>query len=101
MCRCFSPAAVIVAAHPDDESIGTGIWIYRHSNMSVHVLHITDGSPHDMTDAKALGFQSRRSYALARRKEFAEAMSLLNIPSRRCHHFNAPDKAGHLHFADL
>jgi len=58
---------LVVAAHPDDEIIGAGIWLHRNARESLHILHITDGSPHDMQDARAQGFATREAYSSARR----------------------------------
>ena len=97
----FAPPALVVAAHPDDEAIGAGIWIKRHRHLIVNVLHITDGSPHDMANAKTLGFELRSAYARARRAELMEAMALLDVTPERCHHFDLADKDAYLHFGEL
>ncbi|HWE48383.1 MAG TPA: PIG-L family deacetylase [Bryobacteraceae bacterium] len=97
--------ALVVVAHPDDEVVGAGIWIHRHiethGGEMVHVLHITDGSPRDMENARALGFTSRESYAEARRKELAGALRLLGVPASNRTQFNFPDKEAYLHLPDL
>jgi LmbE family N-acetylglucosaminyl deacetylase len=92
---------LIVAAHPDDEVLGAGIWLHRNAASDRHVLHITDGSPRDMEDARAQGFRTRRAYAQARRRELSAALRMMGIPPRNCHRCDYPDKEAHLHFAEL
>jgi LmbE family N-acetylglucosaminyl deacetylase len=74
---------MIVAPHPDDETIGAAAWMARHADFSTTVLHITDGSPRDISAARAKGFRSRRAYAVARRRELRQALSLLAPGFRR------------------
>lgn len=92
---------LIVVAHPDDETIGAGIWMHRNANLEIHILHVTDGSPRDMQDARAAGFTSCDAYASTRRRELYEALALIGIPAIRCHAFDCPDKEAYRHFTDL
>jgi N-acetylglucosamine malate deacetylase 2 len=66
-------AAVVIVAHPDDETIAIGG--HLHEMRSPVIVHATDGAPRNMSDARRLGFASRQAYALARRAEFAAAIS--------------------------
>jgi N-acetylglucosamine malate deacetylase 2 len=93
--------AIVIAAHPDDEVIGTAIWLHRHRHRNVHILHITDGSPRDMQNARALGFSTRLDYANARRSELKQALSLVGIPEERGISLAFPDKEAYLHLAAL
>lgn len=88
---------LVVVAHPDDEVLGAGIWLQRHADTPVHIVHITDGSPRDMQNAREQGFSTRRAYALARRKELAAALALIGIPETSCTQFRFPDKEAYLH----
>jgi len=82
---------MIVVAHPDDETIGLGGHLSGLSKTTV--IHVTDGAPRDLRDAKAAGFVRSEDYAEARRGELAAAMSEagvgvdqlfdLGIPTRR------------------
>lgn len=94
-------STLIVGAHPDDEVLAAGIWISRQRSTPIHILHITDGSPRDMLDARGLGFPNRRSYAAARRRELAAALSLVEIPPANCSQFNIADKEACLNLPEL
>jgi LmbE family N-acetylglucosaminyl deacetylase len=96
-----SVKAIVVAAHPDDEVIGAAIWLHRHRASDVHILHITDGSPRDMQNARELGFPTRPEYANARRDELKEALAVVGIPEKRCTGFAFPDKEAYLHLPAL
>ena len=63
---------MIVAAHPDDETIGASTLLPG----AVSLVHVTDGAPRNMADAHRCGFQSRKEYAEARRKELLEALQI-------------------------
>ncbi|MBE7158972.1 MAG: PIG-L family deacetylase [Rhodospirillales bacterium] len=62
-----------VAAHPDDETIGLGPLLHLFRNLLL--IHVTDGAPRNLADAKAAGFESACSYAAARRRELAAALA--------------------------
>lgn len=84
-----SPRTLLVAAHPDDETIGAGALLRRRPN--IKVIHVTDGSPLNTGDALAAGFTTREEYAEARRKETVQALAQAGVPE---------DAITTLHFTD-
>lgn len=80
----------VIVAHPADEVVGAGCLISKLVDVSV--LHITDGAPCDMKDAKAAGFTDRIHYAQARREECLAALSLANVPEDRVVEFSVTDQ---------
>jgi len=88
--RGFQPGAppvmdarriALVAAHPDDETIGLGAQLPRLAG--VRIVHVTDGAPANMRDAVALGCGTREDYAALRRGELEAAMAMAGIPPAR------------------
>ncbi|HEV2829839.1 MAG TPA: PIG-L family deacetylase [Pyrinomonadaceae bacterium] len=71
----------VIVAHPADEVVGAGCLISKLVDVSV--LHITDGAPSNMEDAKAAGFSNRSDYAQARKEECIAALSIANVPEER------------------
>ena len=77
----FSLPSVIFAAHPDDEVIGLGGLLPRMKN-NVTVVHVTDGAPGNLHDARAAGFDCGEAYANARRIEVLAALRLAGISEK-------------------
>jgi len=84
--------ALLLAPHPDDEVLGAGIWLRRHRDRELHVVHVTDGSPLDMQDAHAQGFGTRQEYASVRKGELRAALDLIPIPVTHCAQLPFVDK---------
>ncbi len=84
-----APLVVIVAAHPDDETIGAGALLPYLQN--VHIVHVTDGAPRSPADAIHAGFDSPDAYAEARRRELEQALGFANV---------SPQQTTQLHFTD-
>lgn len=95
------PVAVVVA-HPDDETIGAGasLHLFRH----LMLVHVTDGAPRSLDDARAAGFENAAEYAAARRRELAAAMQVGDVhagPLPSLPDLPVPDQAATLHLAIL
>lgn len=74
----------VVVAHPDDETLWVGSLLPRLVNALL--IHVTDGAPHDMADARRLGFATREDYAAVRAAELDAALALLGAaPERRAY----------------
>jgi LmbE family N-acetylglucosaminyl deacetylase len=73
--------ATLVAAHPDDETLGLGIGLSRFSRPTL--IHLTDGVPRDPSHAERHGFADPAAYAEARRRELDAALKLLGLGGAR------------------
>jgi len=83
------PRTLLIAAHPDDETIGAAIRISQ--TPGVRIVHVTEGSPPDPADALAAGCFTRQAYAAVRREEAVRALALAGVH---------PDAITHLGFTD-
>src|SRR2546423_10790597 len=89
----------VIVAHPADEVVGAGCLISKLSDVTI--LHVTDGAPCDMRDAKAAGFKKRSEYAQARKQECLSALALANVPQERVIDFEVTDHCAPQYLADL
>jgi LmbE family N-acetylglucosaminyl deacetylase len=88
---------LLVAAHPDDEVIGAGARLGELG--SLIIVHITDGAPKNMADAKRHGFSSREQYAQARRREMHAALAVARVAARTLD-FRIADQEASQHMAE-
>lgn len=74
----ITPRTLVIAAHPDDETIGAAVRISRTKR--IQITHATDGSPLNPADTTAAGFSAREEYAAARLEEAQRALALAGVP---------------------
>ncbi|HET7755593.1 MAG TPA: PIG-L family deacetylase [Anaeromyxobacteraceae bacterium] len=75
------PPVAIVAAHPDDETIGASALLLRSPGAAV--IHLTDGAPRDRAFWTVKTDASRDEYATRRRLELRRAMRIAGVPEER------------------
>lgn len=82
---------LVVAPHPDDESIGCGglIALRRASDAAVFVLMLSDG---EMSHPRSKRWP-RETLAALRRAELDDALAALGVPADACESFGWPDGA--------
>jgi N-acetylglucosamine malate deacetylase 2 len=90
---------LIVVAHPDDEVIGVGGQLARLTG--VRLLHVTDGAPRNLLDARAAGFDDWQGYAAARRQELLAALRLGGIEATQAEELGMPDQGASLRLVEL
>jgi N-acetylglucosamine malate deacetylase 2 len=80
---------LVLAAHPDDETIGAGasLSLFR----TLLIAHLTDGAPRDLRDARAAGFTDAAGYAAARRAELQAALRAGDVTAELME-LGAPDQ---------
>lgn len=84
---------LLIAAHPDDESIGAGIRMTHWDPGQLTIVHITDGSPRAVAN--------RSEYAARRRKELQGALAVAGMAEAQCRELGFVDQEAYLHLPEL
>ena len=90
---------LVVAAHPDDETIGLGGQFPRLCDLIL--WHVTDGAPRNGRDAATQGFATRGAYAEARRRELAAALRLAGRDPSCARSLGIPDQEAAYHLPEI
>ncbi len=93
------PRAMVLVAHPDDESIAFGA--HLGSMTGAVVVHTTDGAPLDLRFARELGFEDAASYARARRAELQAALQIAGVDDTAAICLGYSDQEAAFHLVDL
>jgi LmbE family N-acetylglucosaminyl deacetylase len=88
----------LVVAHPDDETVGLGSRLNRIADL--RIVHLTDGAPRDLVDARMNGHSEWRDYARARAQELDGAISALGADHARRIGYAYPDQESIFHVVD-
>jgi N-acetylglucosamine malate deacetylase 2 len=89
---------MVVAAHPDDETVGAGSRLRRL--VDARFVYVTDGAPLDGCDAAAHGV-SVAAYATLRQRELEKALALCGIHASQLVHLRCPDQEAALRLTEL
>lgn len=83
---------LVFAAHPDDDVLGLGTTLYRHSlkNDSTRVVFVTNGSGRD-GESWNIRFRESKRKTITRYQEALNALSLINIPDTNIYCLGYPD----------
>ncbi|RST72565.1 PIG-L family deacetylase [Siminovitchia acidinfaciens] len=87
-----NPDVLVIAAHPDDDVIGLGTILYRHSknNDNIKVVFVTNGSRGNGASWRVKVNESKRRSEV-RFREAVQALSLINIPKENIFCLGYPD----------
>lgn len=84
--RCFTspvgearpPRVLVLAAHPDDETIGVG-GMFPRLDGSMEIVHVTDGAPRHRRQWGRQEFRTWDEYAAQRRREVENALRVAGV----------------------
>ena len=92
-------SVVIVAAHPDDETVGAGSLLPRLQRPII--VTVTDGAPRNSDDAQRAGCATREEYAALRQRELLDALDVAGIRSDDTRSLGIVDQEASLEMAYL
>jgi len=87
---------MLLAAHPDDETIGAGIAMGLLRDLII--VHVTDGVPRRSREVSAADYRERARYAAIRRAELHAALETGGVRAR-CATLGIADQEASLHMA--
>jgi LmbE family N-acetylglucosaminyl deacetylase len=93
------PRALVVVAHPDDETVFLGARLGRFGQ--AYFVHVTDGAPRNEEDSRAHGFAALEAYRAARAEELDCAFRHAGISSVNRESLGIPDQEASLGLGEL
>jgi N-acetylglucosamine malate deacetylase 2 len=93
------PHAMVVVAHPDDETISLGARLGRFHEG--HFVHVTDGAPRNEQDSRAHGFSSLADYRQERAGELSELFVRAGLDRVSRSSLGVPDQEATLNLAEI
>lgn len=81
---------LLIVAHPDDEVLGAGSRLAHWNNLTL--VHVTDGAPRNLEDARHHGFTSWQAYARTREQELERALLAGGVQNARRMRLGIPDQ---------
>jgi LmbE family N-acetylglucosaminyl deacetylase len=97
--RGRGPRALVLVAHPDDETVGAGGRLASLDPAAIVV--ITDGAPRDPFFMREAGCTDRAGYAALRRRELESALAAAGVPRERVRHLGCVDQEAALDLEEL
>lgn len=93
------PRAMVIVAHPDDETIALGARMQRLAE--AQFIHVTDGAPRNEEDSRKHGFNSLDDYRKARAQELAEMFREAGLHRVERTFLNFRDQEASLHLTEI
>jgi N-acetylglucosamine malate deacetylase 2 len=97
--KTIESKAIIVVAHPDEETVGMGAQLCRLSDALL--VQVTNGAPRDGRDANAGGYSSTAEYATVPRAELAAALEVGEARGVRTEIIGIIDQEAWFHLVEL
>jgi LmbE family N-acetylglucosaminyl deacetylase len=97
--RAPMPRALLVFAHPDDETVALGARIGRFHG--AHFILVTDGAPRNQADSRSHGFPSWVEYREARSRELTAMFRLAGLGQMSRERLEIPDQEASFRLAEL